>query len=173
MGRPTKLTPALQKKIVGKIRKGVAPQTAAVSSGVGVSTWDSWKKKGREGKDPYAGLVEAVEEAEAEIAARAESMVVEAFTGLDTIKLREKKGINPLTGAFEVIEEVEEIITRVYPEFALKWLERRRASEWGKRPLPPHPDDDDTPDAVEAAPTYTDPWLETDEENVGEEDKDE
>lgn len=163
----TKLTPALQRKIVGKIRRGIAPQTAAVSSGISASTWDNWKKWGREGKEPWLGLLGVVEEAEAEIVARAESILVEAFTGIDTIKLREKKAVNTATGELEVIEETEEIITRIYPEFALRWLERKRASEWGKRPLPPHPGDDDTPDAVEAAPTYTDPWLETDEEGEG------
>lgn len=60
-GRPSKLTAELQDSICKTLGAGVDIETAAAREGIGRSTVYDWMKWGREGTEPYASFVEAVE----------------------------------------------------------------------------------------------------------------
>lgn len=65
IGRPTKLTPALQARIVKLVREGNYPETAAQSEGVHRDTYYSWMERGRKGEKPFAEFSDAVTRARA------------------------------------------------------------------------------------------------------------
>ena len=67
-GRPTKLTPERQAKIVDAIRAGVPPETAAAFAGIDESTFYRWLARGRgpEAESLYAEFAAQVREAMAE-----------------------------------------------------------------------------------------------------------
>ena len=63
-GRPTKLTPALQKAIVSKARKGFHFQTIADAVGVNQDTLNEWKRRGeREPTGPFGAFSVAYKKA--------------------------------------------------------------------------------------------------------------
>jgi hypothetical protein len=66
MGRPTKLTPELQKKIVKLVRDGNYFETAAQAAGIAKSTLYDWLKRGEAGEEPFAEFSNALKKAEAE-----------------------------------------------------------------------------------------------------------
>lgn len=79
-GRPTDLTPKLQRKIVAMVRDGVSPEVAAVAAGLHRSTYYDWRARGRtEGSGPYSDFSDAVESAIAQCEARAARIVARAF----------------------------------------------------------------------------------------------
>lgn len=53
MARPSKLTPALQKKIVGLIREGNFAARAAAACGISESTFYNWCRDGRDALAKY------------------------------------------------------------------------------------------------------------------------
>lgn len=65
MGRPTKLTPEMQGRIVDAIRAGNYLDTAAAYAGINRGTLHDWLKKGRgkNARKPFSAFVEAVDEA--------------------------------------------------------------------------------------------------------------
>ena len=65
IGRPTKLTPALQARIVKLVREGNYPETAAQSEGVHRDTYYSWMERGREREQPFADFPDAMTRARA------------------------------------------------------------------------------------------------------------
>jgi len=65
IGRPTKLTPALQARIVRAVREGNYPETAALSEGVSRSAFYEWMERGRKRELPYADFADAVTRARA------------------------------------------------------------------------------------------------------------
>lgn len=72
MGRPTELTPALQKKIVAMVRDGMSPEIAAVAAGLHRSTYYDWRARGRsEGEGIFSDFSDAIENAIAECEAHA------------------------------------------------------------------------------------------------------
>lgn len=71
MGRPTKLTPEVQKKIVDAIRAGNYKEVAARYAGIGETTFYEWLKKGGQCKNGvYTEFQKAVKNAEAEAEVR-------------------------------------------------------------------------------------------------------
>jgi hypothetical protein len=67
MGRPTKLTPALQKNITDALMAGNYIETAAAYAGVSKVTLYKWLKKGRREKSgQYVDFVAAVDQAMAQ-----------------------------------------------------------------------------------------------------------
>jgi transposase len=67
MGRPTKCTPELRKKICNAIEAGNYPETAAEINGIPARTFYVWMKKGRESKSKrgvYHQFHQAVKKAE-------------------------------------------------------------------------------------------------------------
>lgn len=77
-GRPTKLTPQLQRRIVELIRAGNYASVAAAASGIAERTYYDWLARGsREHHSIYAEFLQTIKEA----SARAE---VEAVSGVRT-----------------------------------------------------------------------------------------
>ena len=63
-GRPTKLTPRIQKAICATIAKGNYPSVAAEFHGVAKSTFCSWMAKGRKSRSgPFREFLDAVKKA--------------------------------------------------------------------------------------------------------------
>lgn len=70
-GRPTKLTPEVQEKIVSAIRAGNYAQVAARYAGIGETTFYAWMKRGREAKrGKFAEFQKAVKKAESDAEVR-------------------------------------------------------------------------------------------------------
>ena len=66
MGRKTILTPELQDIITSAVARGNFLQTAARLARVSDASLMTWMDKGRQGLEPYAAFLEAVEHAEAD-----------------------------------------------------------------------------------------------------------
>jgi transposase len=66
IGRRSKLTPSLQKKICDMIEAGNYMHHAAQAAGIGKSTLNQWIRKGEEGQEPYAAFAAAVARARAQ-----------------------------------------------------------------------------------------------------------
>lgn len=66
MGRPTKLTPDLQARIVAFLGAGAYMETAAAAAGVSKQTLYTWLHRGAEGDRPYKAFLDAVEKAQGE-----------------------------------------------------------------------------------------------------------
>lgn len=61
MGRKTKLTPTLQARLCAHVTAGASIPAACGLAGISWNTVKDWLALGREGKAPYAELVEALE----------------------------------------------------------------------------------------------------------------
>lgn len=69
MGRPTKLTPETQKRIVDGIRMGATYELASQYGGVAYNTFNEWMKAGEGAQSGrYRDFYEAVKKAEGEAA---------------------------------------------------------------------------------------------------------
>jgi transposase-like protein len=77
-GRPTKLTPALQARIVKLVREGNYPETAAQSEGVSRATYYEWMERGRRRESPFADFSDAVTRARATAQRKMLGIVVKA-----------------------------------------------------------------------------------------------
>lgn len=64
-GRPTSLTPEVQRSIITSVRRGNFRMTAAAAAGVHRNSLLSWEKRGDEGEEPYASFAIALQQAEA------------------------------------------------------------------------------------------------------------
>lgn len=81
-GRPTKLTPALQERILKLVRAGNYPETAAASIGVGRTTYYRWMERGEKcakGDEAYRDFREALTRAKATAEAAALAKVSKGF----------------------------------------------------------------------------------------------
>jgi transposase len=73
MGRPTKLTPEVQDKIVAALRAGNYQETAAMYAGVEARTFYRWMERGESDgteDEPYRQFRQAVEKAKADAEVR-------------------------------------------------------------------------------------------------------
>ncbi|MDQ0417577.1 transposase-like protein [Croceifilum oryzae] len=78
-GRPEKLTPEIQQKIVDSLRMGNYIETAAAYSGISKSTLYDWLKKGaREENGKYKNFSDAVQKAMAEAEMRDVAVISQA-----------------------------------------------------------------------------------------------
>jgi transposase len=78
-GRPTKLTPEVQKRIIDALRAGNYVETAAAYAGIGRQTLYDWLHRGaKEGKGAYHEFHEAVEKALAESEVRDVALIAKA-----------------------------------------------------------------------------------------------
>src|SRR5262249_51932820 len=66
LGRRTKLTPAVQQKILRAIRAGNYASVAAASAGIDDSTFYRWLERGEKGEEPYCEFREAIKKASAD-----------------------------------------------------------------------------------------------------------
>ncbi|WP_339174429.1 hypothetical protein [Anoxybacillus sp. FSL W8-1294] len=78
-GRPTKLTPELQKKIIDAIRAGNYMETAAAYAGISKDTFFRWLRKGARAKSGiYKDFHDAVEKALADAEVRDVMLIANA-----------------------------------------------------------------------------------------------
>lgn len=63
MARPSKFNQEVAEKILAAIRAGNFAEVAAAYAGISASTFYDWMRRGRAGKQPFAGFVEDVEQA--------------------------------------------------------------------------------------------------------------
>lgn len=67
MGRPTKLTPEVKRKLLRAIREGNYLNVACGLAGISYETFNGWMKRGdRESSGPYVQFSQAVRQAELE-----------------------------------------------------------------------------------------------------------
>ena len=66
MGKPTKLTPQVKKRILTAIRQGSPFEHAAEFGGVHRTTLYKWIKAGEDGEQPYAAFLEEFYKAQAD-----------------------------------------------------------------------------------------------------------
>lgn len=81
MGRPSKLTPEVQAKVVEALEKGQYRDVAAKYAGVDERTFYRWMERGAgtaKGDDAFRQFRQAVEKAETETAVRATGLVLAA-----------------------------------------------------------------------------------------------
>jgi len=127
-GRPTKLTPELQERIVATMRSGCYQETAAAHCGISVSVFRKWLHDGAEGKSKkYKDFLEAVERASEDAELRALATVQEFGRGLFTTIVTTMEKAD---GSVETKTE-----RRPVREWtAAAWyLERRKPGRWGRR----------------------------------------
>lgn len=65
-GRPTKLTPGLQRDFLRVIRRSGFQRDACAVVGITEDTLAMWKRWGAEGREPFRGFTEALKKAEVE-----------------------------------------------------------------------------------------------------------
>ena len=108
MGRPTKLTPGVQARIVQALEAGHYVEVAAQLAGIDKDTYYEWLKQGEKGKAPYAAFSDAVKAASAKAEEDALATAKAGATGTES---------NP----------------GPHWTSAMTFLERRYPHRWGKR----------------------------------------
>ena len=81
MGRPLKLTPETQARIVEAVELGATWERAADAAGVGASTLGLWRRKGEAGEVPYVTFLLALKRAEGAGVERALRVIRKAAEG--------------------------------------------------------------------------------------------
>lgn len=97
-GRQSKLTPELTERIVGRVLRGIDPDTAAQAEGIDRATYYRWMKAGREdetGESAHAVFATAI----ARACAESESQLVERWLGGDDMGV----GFGPAKAAAEFL----------------------------------------------------------------------
>jgi hypothetical protein len=111
-GRPTSLTPEVERQVVRAIRKGVYDWVAAQAAGISRRTFYEWMRRGKRGgkRDAqFAAFRAKVEQARAEARAGAEEWVRREMP-LQWLRLgpgREREGAPGWTQAVEAVEARE------------------------------------------------------------------
>lgn len=116
VGRPTKLTPEPQERVVRLVRVGVAPYAAARACGVKHRTWYDWLRRARAGEKRYAPLADALAGAHARLQAAL------------TVQVR--------AAAVENWRAAAWLLERRWPE---DWGRRRRSVPEDEPPMAPVP----------------------------------
>lgn len=70
MARPTKLTPAITKKLLNFIRMGLPHKRAAECAGIGERTFYDWIRYAEEGKEGFSQFSQELKKAESEAQAK-------------------------------------------------------------------------------------------------------
>lgn len=65
-GRPTSLTPEVEKRVLEAIKAGNYKATACKLAGIHRDTLNGWELRGKTGEEPYASFSDALQTAEAE-----------------------------------------------------------------------------------------------------------
>ena len=81
MGRPSKLTPEVEARIVEAVELGATWERAADAAGVGASTLGLWRRRGEAGDAPYSAFLAALKRAEGAGVERALRTIREAAEG--------------------------------------------------------------------------------------------
>lgn len=133
-GRPTKLTPEVQRTIEQAIKANAYPETAATLAGINRETFYEWLKRGaKEESGSYREFSNAIKKALAIGQMRDLAVIDRAANGYDVVKERTVSGPEGTTTTVEK-----------YREFAWQaaaWrLERRYPRQWSRMERPESPD---------------------------------
>lgn len=127
-GRPTKLTPELQARMLALLRAGNYVETAAAACGLAKKTFYNWLQKGARAKGgEYHEFAAAVEKAMGEAEARDLLTIDKAAQGYDVTVVKE-------TVSNGVVIDREVKNSRRFDWQAAAWrLERKFPDRWGRR----------------------------------------
>ena len=81
MGRPLKLTPEVEARLVEAVELGATWERAADAAGVGASTLRDWRQRGEAGEKPFAAFLASVKRAESAGVERALRSIRKAAEG--------------------------------------------------------------------------------------------
>jgi transposase len=81
-GRPTKITEQLTRRVKVLLAKGLDQKTACNLVGVPYSTFNEWKQKGTEGRQPFATFFSVISRARDEHKSRLLKVIIDAAEGL-------------------------------------------------------------------------------------------
>lgn len=139
-GRPSKLTPEVQERIVAVIRANGYVETAASFAGIDQDTYHEWLKRGaREEKGIYKEFSEAINKALAEGEVRGIANIQRAANGYDVVRTRtttEQKPVKDDAGkmGMATVTTTTEEKSREFAWQAQAWLlERRFPNHWARR----------------------------------------
>lgn len=139
-GRHTKLTPALQKKMIKLLKTGVTVTDACAHVGIAQGTYYNWIEWGHEGKSPYLQFLEAVTRAHNNAKVIAIGTIRTALTPYKQTSVRtETYTETRLTKNGDPYEYKEERVVStvtVMPgdwRAAMEYLKRRFPDEWSDR----------------------------------------
>ena len=126
-GRTCRLTPEIHIEIVKRVAAGNYPAVAAVSAGIGLSTFYRWLAKGNKSRSgPFWNLAQAVRKAQADAEVQNIAIIRQAMKGGAMI---ERKVIRRKDGTSEIVEK----IARADWNAAMSHAERRWPNRWGKK----------------------------------------
>ena len=116
-GRPTKLTPSVVDAICDAVEVGVNYADAAAAGGVSSATLSVWRQAG---EDVYRRVQDA------------ESAIELTASEKRFLNFWKRFSAAESTGAINAATVVYNAAMKD-PDFALKWLERRRSADWALR----------------------------------------
>ena len=149
-GRPTKLTPDLQSKMVNLIRAGNYIETASAACGLSKDTFYRWIKEGarlavdlkqlkllagkkRQEASALIEFSEAIEKAQAASEARDLLTIDRAAQGRDVERVVEKYEWCEKTETMKLIERTSTREREVHWQAAAWRLERKNYDHWGRK----------------------------------------
>lgn len=166
MGRPTKLTPEVQKKIVDAIESCGHIDTAAAYAGISKFSFHEWLKRGaRSKRGIYKDFSNAVEKAVANAMMERVNVNRKAANGYETVTQRAITKYNSVTKQNEIVEQTVERSMKFDARAAEWWLERRFPQIFGRKEHVEISGDQDNPVLVEQKPQdilsgeYLAKWL--------------
>lgn len=130
MGRNTHLTPEVHQAIIDNLRAGCFKKHAANAAGVSDRLLRSWLERGATGEQPYAKLLEDVDEAVALDALRNQAVISQAAVG-------KAKG-DWKAAAWNLERKFPRLYGRL-AELEQMPREERPVSPWVKPSVPPEP----------------------------------
>ena len=129
MGRPTKLTPETQKRIIDALKIGATRLDAALSAGVSYDSFNGWYNAGKQAKSGrYFQFFQAVDQAEGEARLRYTSVIARAANdgdwraALEYLKRRDRQnwgdGVDFTSGGEKLaaLVEIVEVVKTVRDE---------------------------------------------------------
>ena len=139
-GRPTKLTPEVQRTIAQAIRANAYPETAAALAGIDRDSFYEWLKRGaKEESGPYREFSDTIKGALAVGQMRDLAVIDKAANGYDVEKTK-TLAKDWIDDAGKKVGNVVETTTERHREFAWQaaaWrLERRFPRLWGRTDRP-------------------------------------
>lgn len=132
-GRPTKLTPEIQEKIVTLIRNGNEPKVAAACVGINRDTFFDWVAKGARSRNGrFREFSDLVYVALAQFQSSKVAVINKAAEGYDVVKIKQvvEKDEN---GKDKVIEQTVERTREFDWRAADSILSKRFPASWAKR----------------------------------------
>ena len=134
IGRPTKLTPAVAKRIIRAISLGHSYVAAAKAGGINIETLDNWRKRGAEERN--AGLSTPFTRFLGKIEGAAEQKAVEYLEAIERSMnepiVVERTHIKKDAQGNQIVEKWTETKPNDI-KGALWWLERRFPDQFGRR----------------------------------------